>query len=258
MVIKKNKTGWIRIIEAFTMVLILAGLLLILLSRGAFVNPDEQEIYTIQRGILLGVELNESLRSNVFSGNINQINDYVESKKPGFLNCAARICSADDVCLTLQEIPEENVYSQSVLISASSANYNPKQLKLFCWRGSLFSIITSEENRFYIRDSADNPVAWFDTEGNIALEGSCSSSASCESLDNSFLIQNSEGQTVAFINSAGNLCIETGDCADQSASCNPSSDAFIVQDSSDNNVSYIDFNGDLCLTGVLYENYDVE
>jgi parallel beta-helix repeat protein len=108
--------------------------------------------------------------------------------------------------------------------------------------------------KFYIKNDAEDEVAWLGNEGNIVLKGICSATSVCTAPSDSFIIKNSGDDTVAYIDSEGNMCIEQGDCSDKSISCNPTRDAFIVRDASDSNMSYIDFDGDLCLTGKLIED----
>src|SRR5690606_9303296 len=102
----------------------------------------------------------------------------------------------------------------------------------------------------------NDAVAWFGSEGNIALEGSCFVQSSCAE-GGVFAVKNSSNDVVSYINSSGDLCIISGDCSDQSVSCNPVNDAFIVRNSSSVNMNYLDDMGDLCLKGVLYENADL-
>ena len=120
-------------------------------------------------------------------------------------------------------------------------------------------VLPNDTNKFYVKDSSNNAVAWLGDSGNVVLKGSCFSGGSCDSPGSggNFIIKNSASQNVAFINSTGDLCVESGDCSDLSGSCNPGTGAFIIRNSGGTNVSYIDYNGDLCLTGGLYENSEL-
>ncbi len=110
--------------------------------------------------------------------------------------------------------------------------------------------------KFYHKNSANENVAWFGSEGNIVLKGQCYSGGSCNSYgDNAIVFGNSTDNSVAYIDSNGNLCLEYGDCSDESLNCNsPTGNSFIVKDSSNVNMIYIDGRGELCLTGQLYPN----
>ncbi|MEK6934378.1 MAG: DNRLRE domain-containing protein, partial [Nanoarchaeota archaeon] len=112
----------------------------------------------------------------------------------------------------------------------------------------------NDTHRFFIDNIFGEAVAWFGDEGNLVLNGTCTSGGICTAPADSYIIDDSSGDVVAYIDNQGNLCIETGDCSDQSASCDPSNYAFIVEDVTGTVVSYLDNTGDLCLTGRLYEN----
>ena len=111
-----------------------------------------------------------------------------------------------------------------------------------------------EQNKFYIKNSNNENVAYFGDRGNIVLKGNCFKISNCVPPVDSFIFKNSNENTVAYVDNQGNLCIETGDCQ-SSISCNPTiNDEFIIQNEN-RVVSWIDLtNGNLCYIGRLTEN----
>ena len=144
MVGKMEKRGWIRIIEAFSTILLITGVLLIVLNKGYLPKEDiSQRIYEKQQGILREIQLNNSLRESILSFDSNSLpiewssfpqdlKDKIISKTPGDLECKAKICNINDICV-LNEISDKDIYAQKVIITATLEKYSPRQLKLFCW-----------------------------------------------------------------------------------------------------------------------------
>ena len=138
----KEKSGWIRIVEAFTMILLITGVFLIVLEKD-LAKDFSQVIYEKEQGILREIQLTNSLRENVLSFNSSSLpvewdnfppdlKEKIISKTPSYLNCKAKLCNVNELCV-LSETPNENVYVQSVTITANNEKYNPTKLKLFCW-----------------------------------------------------------------------------------------------------------------------------
>ena len=143
---KKNKKGWIRIVEAFVAILLIAGVLLTLINQGyiAGKNPAEK-IYSFQLYTLREIELNDDLRNIILnipnknlsleSDNSNfppEIKNLIYSRMPNYLECKSKICPAEEIC-SLEKYVEKNVYAQAVIISANLTLYAPRQIKIFCW-----------------------------------------------------------------------------------------------------------------------------
>ncbi len=135
--------GWIRIVEAFVMILLITGILLIVLNKGYLSKKDNsQKIYEDEQGILREIQLNNSLRGEIlnigtlpvewdnFSVNVK---NKIISETKSYLNCEAKICELNKICV-LNKTFDRDVYVQSAIITATLDNYNPRQLKLFCWK----------------------------------------------------------------------------------------------------------------------------
>ena len=139
-----NKKGWIRIVEAFVAILLIAGILLILAGEDFTDKEDSsQKIYDIQLAILRDIQVEDSLRNDILAVMEAQVKtdditfppavqSKINSKTPSYLECKTHICELKANCIATG-LPEESIYVQSVVISATATQYNPKQLKLFCW-----------------------------------------------------------------------------------------------------------------------------
>ena len=138
-----RKKGWIRIVEAFTAILLVTGILLIIFNKD--VNEEElpsKRIFEQEQGILRYIELNNSLREEILSFNINELpisfenfpnnlKNAINEKTPSYLSCDAKICNLGSVCSSDDE-PASDVYVQRAIISSSLNSYSPRELKLFC------------------------------------------------------------------------------------------------------------------------------
>ena len=144
---KKNKRGWIRIVEAFVALLLIIGTVLIVINKGYIGKSDvSSRVYDAQLSILREIELNDALRGEIVSLDISSssINwddskfpsdtkSKINERTPNFLTCEAKICELDQICSYSPAVcAEKDIYAQAVAISATLEAYGPKQLKLFC------------------------------------------------------------------------------------------------------------------------------
>ena len=144
---KRNKRGWIEIVEAFIAILLIAGVVLVLLNKSSS-NPDiSQQVYTIELSILREIETTDLFRTEIIAIPelelpINVPEDVqlkIDSRAPNYLACKGRVCAVSDKeCSLPQEIlqsqaQKKDIYAQSVLITSTLKEVGYKQLKLFCW-----------------------------------------------------------------------------------------------------------------------------
>jgi hypothetical protein len=139
-----NKQGWIRIIEAFVSIMLIAGVLLIVINREYPKEDSSVKIYEKETEILRGIEINDSLREDILNaplpaewadfetaGLINVKNKII-AKTPNYLNCEAKLCEINENCEINPEVSED-IYADSAGIFADTFNYAPRQLRIFCW-----------------------------------------------------------------------------------------------------------------------------
>ena len=138
----KNKKGWIKIVEAFIAILLVAGVLLIVVSQGYIGKKDiSSQVYDAEILILREIQLDDVLRNEILDAEPIPVkwNDFPQNIKnkiisriPSYLDCKAKICEMEDAC-ELDEHLEKDIYAQSIAIVAALETYDPRQLKLFCW-----------------------------------------------------------------------------------------------------------------------------
>jgi len=144
----KNKKAWVRIVEAFIAILLIVGVLLIVINKGYVGKKDlSEKIYNIQKTILRDIELDNSLRQEIVRIDLEisesvelaeDINTYAKLenyfKNYPYLEWRAMVCNLDEICVLKEEVEvEKDIYAQAVAIIATTQEYNPNQLKLFCW-----------------------------------------------------------------------------------------------------------------------------
>jgi hypothetical protein len=142
----KNSKGWIKIVEAFIAILLVAGVLLIVINKGYLGEKDiSSQVYDVEVAILREIQLNDTLRDYVLNAESpiewndenfpTEIKDKIGSRTPNYLDCEAKICRLEDDC-ELSEYPEKDVYAHAAAITTTletTEGYQLKQLKLFCW-----------------------------------------------------------------------------------------------------------------------------
>jgi hypothetical protein len=139
--LSKKRRGWIRIVEAFVAILLVAGVLLIVVNKGYIGKEDiSNKVYEAQIAVLREIELDNELRQQILGspGNEevvevpNDVKIRIQNRIPDYLECVSKICRLDEIC-ALEEYLEKDIYAQTVAIAATSQEYNPRQLKIFCW-----------------------------------------------------------------------------------------------------------------------------
>lgn len=143
--IKKNKKGWMKLVEAFFGILLIISIMgLIVESQYAREQKTANNVYEREKIILRDMQLNQTLRTEILGARDQvitydldfpeQIEDHINEGTPSHLDCVAKICVIDDPC-TFPDIGEEvekEIYAKSATYFAD-LNSNSRQLKLFCW-----------------------------------------------------------------------------------------------------------------------------
>ncbi len=126
-----NKKAWLRIVEAFVAILLIASVLIVLAVRAPEQDRTES-IHEIQRNILRQVSLNDSLRGEILQNQEENTKNFIGERMPVYLNFTMRICEVDEVC-GMDFYLDKEIYGDEVLISSTLENYQPKKLKFFVW-----------------------------------------------------------------------------------------------------------------------------
>jgi hypothetical protein len=131
----KNKRGWIKIVEAVLAVLLLSVFLVFVYIRHSDGVDIGEYVYRLERSILVDIEKNNTLRGDVLSERKDRLNDFADSRISEAFDFSFEICSFSEICgLKSREYPiDKNIYADSVLITSTLEEYEPKQLKLFIW-----------------------------------------------------------------------------------------------------------------------------
>jgi len=137
MILKKNKKGLIRILEAFVSVMIVFTVLLVVLARQPqFKQTTEEELTTIQRHVLEQVSQDPDLRDQVLSNNKEGVNDIIGGIMPQGYSYDVAICDLGESCSSeVVAYVEDEVFVEEAVISANLQEYDPTILKLFFWEG---------------------------------------------------------------------------------------------------------------------------
>ena len=149
MVIKnliKSKGGWVKLMEVFIAILLLAGVLFIISDK---TSSDKKAFQTDMSqkeiAILRDIELNDTLRTEIlnvnseslpvewnnFDSELPNVKGRIIYLTPANLNCEAKLCLVNSIC-TLVDNSGKEIYAESVFISANTNTYSPRELKLFC------------------------------------------------------------------------------------------------------------------------------
>jgi hypothetical protein len=147
-IIKKNKKGWITLVEVFLSILLLAGVLLVVATQSSS-NSNKSNLQTQISGeeiaILRDIELNNVMRTEIvnvdsdslplewedFGSGLQDVMNRIAELAPKNFNCQAKLCLINEDCI-LNNPPEGDVYAKSVIISSDLDTYSPRELKLFC------------------------------------------------------------------------------------------------------------------------------
>ncbi len=129
-----NKKAWLRIIEAFIAILIVASVLIIVMLRNPSQLDRGDEIYEKQRFILKQISLNDSLRGEILINKTINVEKFIESLAPVSWNFTTRVCDFEKICGLLPSFNiEKEIYVDQILITSNLTYFNPRKLKFFVW-----------------------------------------------------------------------------------------------------------------------------
>lgn len=145
---KKNKKAWVKMVEVFISIMLMTASIVLVLSKNVFSGEEMKEIDGQMTSTLRTIQINETFRSEIIdyagelpvewesfeSSGLDETQDKIIEKTPENLECQAKLCSLNDACMNDDAPTDRNIYSKAAYISADLDTYNPRQLKLFCWR----------------------------------------------------------------------------------------------------------------------------
>jgi len=130
--IVKNKRAWLRILEAFVAVTLIASVLVVLYVRTVQSPKDREEIYNLQKTILDEIAASPELRNATLNDDELTVKNFVKDRIPVSFNFSVRICEVENIC-SLSPYKKE-VYATDRVISANLQTYAPKKVKIFMWK----------------------------------------------------------------------------------------------------------------------------
>lgn len=149
LLIIKNKKAWIKIVEAFLAIVLIAAILLVALNERAEVlsEQSENELYQDYHGseiaVLKKIQLNNTIRNDILNISDDELpvnrsdvpeslRNEVDFKRPVYLNCTYQICEIGSEC-KMDTGVEGEVFVEHIGIFANETHYNPRKVNLFCW-----------------------------------------------------------------------------------------------------------------------------
>ncbi len=129
---RKNKKGWIRIVEAFLAVLIVMGAVVIIMARQPVQSSADNQIYERQTQILEIIRNNNSLRSNILDGKTYNVDDIIVAMIPSSWNFTTSICDINDICSANVPLGKD-IYTKEIIISSNLTLYSTKKLRFSVW-----------------------------------------------------------------------------------------------------------------------------
>lgn len=142
--VKKNKKGWVKVVEAFFSILIIMGVVFLMINKTYSKSDVSEQVSEMEKSIIKNVQLNESLRAEILyadvpsnwsdfdSSGLLNVKDMIENEMLSSIDCEAKICFLEDKCFQDLNI-NKDVYAESVVIASDLNTYNPRQFKIFCW-----------------------------------------------------------------------------------------------------------------------------
>jgi len=141
----KSKKGFLRIVEAFIAILIIAGAMSYVYVQKIDKPNEAESIKQLEKIILTQIANNEDLRLAVLKGDsgletseaVNHritINNTISPSVPSEYNFATKICNLDQVCELGTYNANKEVFVNEITVSSTLEYYGPKKLRLFMWR----------------------------------------------------------------------------------------------------------------------------
>lgn len=140
--VRKNKKGWIKVAESFLAIFALMTIVFVIIQNDQVHDVKKEYIIEYERGVLTGIQINDSLREDAIlindftidSRNVtfpDSLKNYLNSNLMPNVMCYLKVCLVDDLCnIDLEE--KEEIYVSDVLISNYLDDYGVRKVKIFC------------------------------------------------------------------------------------------------------------------------------
>ena len=120
----------------------------------------------------------------------------------------------------------------------------------------IYYSIPQDTNKFFIKNSSGNNVAWFGDAGNVVIKGVLEQNSNYQRTANDEFIIRNKGEDVLILDTVNGSLYIDGTLFENQATLNPKegSDDFIIKDNSGNVVAFVNESGYLFLKGTLTQN----
>lgn len=137
MVIKlKNKRAYLRIVEAFIAVMLIAGVMTFVFFKQHPQIDQTEKIRETEKIILQKVASEEALRTAVLNGDNQTLNLTIAQYIPPEYIFLFRICDINEICKLERAsnyYTDKEIVSEETPISSTLQQYNLKKIKIFVW-----------------------------------------------------------------------------------------------------------------------------
>jgi len=132
----EQKQGFIRIVEAFIAVMVIAGVMSYIYVAQINKPNEEEQIHQLEKVILDQISSDQNLREGVLNNNIVLINNTINSLIPSSYAYNFKICDINEICgldYASSYYTKNEIYSEDVAITATLQSYDPKKIRIFVW-----------------------------------------------------------------------------------------------------------------------------
>ena len=141
----RGKGGFLRILEAFIAILIIAGAMTFIYVKEIPGKNQREDILNLERIILETITNDAQLRQAVLNGfgntesaegNRTLINSTIAKLVPQGYTFLFKICNLDEICGLDQRssfYTKNEIYSERSSVSSTLETYDPKKIRLFMW-----------------------------------------------------------------------------------------------------------------------------
>jgi len=138
---KKNKRGWIMILEAFIAIMVLIGFFIATIQRQTPQPDIAANVYKVQQQILWEASDDNAIREDVIVNNqICSLENFVYLRTPSAFDYHVQTCDPPGLCpmnLSASEVkPTGDIYVNDRILSTTLREYNPTVIQLYFWYGT--------------------------------------------------------------------------------------------------------------------------
>lgn len=142
MIKKKNKKGWIKVVEAFIAIIFLVGVIFLVVSSEKFKKQEPNLYEEMAYEVLFDMQINDTIRKEIISqtdfdidsnstGFSAVLRDYLKLHEISGADCYTKVCSAIGDCLIDRDF-DGDIFVSEILITSSVDSYSPRKVKMFC------------------------------------------------------------------------------------------------------------------------------